>query len=137
MFLSCTLSKLNGSFAQRNGRAIEVFSVRLANNREDCRYHVRMCGYNLGGFINRYIGAPYDQWNVDNLLKATFLSRLESVLTNVVAVVGGIYYVSIVEETLPHVGDYVINHFVNSLEGLDTGAIELIVVCDVLGALAG
>jgi hypothetical protein len=85
-----------------------------------------------------HTGPSDDKWDVDVLLETAFLAWLQPMLSDVVSVVRRVEDVSIVQDTIGlETGEDAIDQLINSLEGSQTVAEELIVVLDVLLGLLG
>jgi len=81
---------------------------------------------NLASF---HTGSSDNQRDVDVFLESTFLSRIETVLRDVVAVVGGVDNICVIQ----HLGFLEViyqscDKLINSLESLETATIESVIV---------
>lgn len=104
---------LDRLFRQWYRCAIEFRLQVQTSNGEDSWCKIDMCGHRINSAILGYTRAADKQWHTDIFFEAALLSRLQSVLTDVVAVIRGIDDVCIVE----HIG---------FLEALDDGIYELV-----------
>jgi hypothetical protein len=98
MFMSCVLRNLQSIGSNWDSCTIEVLTRGLSDKGEDCRRDVSVRSYDIGNFACRDTRTANDERDIDVFFEATFFAWLESVLTYVVAIVGGIHDVRVVEE---------------------------------------
>lgn len=73
--------------------------------------------------------ASDDQWNVDILVEAAFLSRIKTMLRDVVPIVGGVDDVGVIKNLrLLEARNKPFYEFINCLKSLETSTIEPVVI---------
>lgn len=83
-----------------DGGAVEVSSWLGSDKGKDRGCEIGVRRHNVGDLATRHVGPADDKWDVDVLFKAALLAGLESVLADVVAVVGRVDDVRVVEDAV-------------------------------------
>ena len=127
---------LFGLFQTRLGdwdrHAVKFWPGFLADQIQESGRKVRMCGHDVSDFAFRNSRTADDEGNVDVFFEAAFLPRLESVLADMVAVVGRVDDVGVVQDAVfVEAGYDTVNNLVHGLEGTQAVTVKVIVELDV------
>lgn len=91
-----------------------------------------MRGNNISDFIAGDIWTADDKRDVDIFFKSAFFSWLQTVLTDVVAIIARVDYVGVVENAVVREPrNDITNDFVYGLQCAETGSVEVIVEVDI------
>lgn len=127
---------LFGLFQARLGdwdrHAVEFWPGLLADQIQESGRKVCVCGHDVSDFAFRNSRTADDEGNVDVFFEAAFLARLESVLADMVAVVGRVDDVGVIQDAVfVEAGYDTVNNLVHGLEGTQAVTVEVVVELDV------
>lgn len=86
--------------AERNGLAVKVGAAGRTSQAQKGRGQIDVRGDNLGDLALRDARPTHEQGDVDVFFKAALFAWLQTVLANVVAVVGGVEDVGVAEQAV-------------------------------------
>lgn len=132
MFPPPRLCNFDTSFGNRYGGSVKVIPLRNPKKIKKCWCEICMGGNNVRRVVRRYTWSADDQWNVDILLVATGLPRLESMLADMKTIVAAVNDVRILHEPVSfQTGEKTINHLVDCLQCAQSLSVEMIVVINI------
>jgi hypothetical protein len=100
VLMSMALRCMNGRSGEWDGSSVKVWSQVGTDDGQESRCQVCMRCDDVSGHAFSYSWAAHYKWNVDVLFKAAFFAGLETMLANMVAIVGGVEDVSILQNIM-------------------------------------
>jgi hypothetical protein len=112
--------------------AVEFWPGLLADQIQKSGRKVRLCGHDVSDFTFRNSRTADDEGNVDVFFEAAFLPRLESVLADMVAVVGRVDDVGVIQDAVFVKAGYdTVNNLVHGLKGTQAVTVKVVVELDI------
>jgi hypothetical protein len=123
---------------QGDGGPVKICAQRGAGDRENGRREVHVGCYELGDLTPRHTRAAHYERHVDILLVSALLTGREAVVRDVIAIVGGVKDVGIIQNArLLKLLDDAVDKLIDSLQGAEAAAVVLVVVSNLLVCEAG
>ena len=116
----------------RDNLAVKVVAQRNARERKQRRHDIRMAAWKRLFGALRHPRAANEEGDVDVFFDVTALSWREAVLADVVAIVGRVDEVGVVQDAWAsgQAGDDGVDQLINGLQGLQARAVPGVVVVD-------
>lgn len=124
------LRHFDPSLSDGECRAVKVVSRRDAQQVQESRCQVGMGSDHVGGVVFRDAWSPNDERDVDVLLVAAGLSRLQTMLADVESIVAAVDDVGVVHDAVcVKTLEETVYQLVDGLEGAQSLAVKVVIEC--------